>query len=104
MRSSAILITLATAGLLAACGQKGPLYLPEPAPSTPHADGSFAPSDDIGKRDDEAGTSWADDSRDDAPASQGTDAEVGDGSPTQERSSNDTDAADERGTTRTPAE
>lgn len=31
MRSPAILITLATAGLLVVCGQKGPLYLPEPA-------------------------------------------------------------------------
>lgn len=31
MRSSNILIALATAGLLAACGQKGPLYLPDPA-------------------------------------------------------------------------
>lgn len=39
----AILITIVTAGLLAGCGQKGPLYLPTPAPgqassSDNHAD------------------------------------------------------------------
>jgi predicted small lipoprotein YifL len=33
----AILATLALAAALAACGQKGPLKLPEPAPAKPAA-------------------------------------------------------------------
>lgn len=104
MRSSAILITLATAGLLVACGQKGPLYLPGPAPSAAQADGALAPGDDLTGRDDETGASRADNSRDDAPASQGAGTGVGAGSVAQDRFPDDARAADDRGTTRTPAE
>ncbi|AHF02628.1 lipoprotein [Marichromatium gracile] len=39
----AIILVLGTVSMLGACGQKGPLYLPEPEPATPAATGGDLP-------------------------------------------------------------
>lgn len=90
MRSSAILITLATAGLLAACGQKGPLYLPDPAQG---AHGT-APTD--AQRIDDAHQAADDDGRD-AREARSTRDGVSDASPTG-TPSGDSDRHDDAGT------
>ena len=93
MRSSAILITLATAGLLAACGQKGPLYLPDPA------QGARGTAPTNAQRIDDAHQAADDDGRDgrDAHEARSTRDGVSDASPTG-TPSGDSDRHDDAGT------